>query len=229
MATCDKSVLTGFRSEESVAAGEASAAATAGGGAATAGGGVVADGGAATAGGGAASGPPRRGTYPGVDAFMGRDDATARAAAITPRELFRSPVADIDGEDDAPSGLRRCQPGKVTTKADWREAKAAVKAAKEAVEKKKLEATYKDYERVRRLIVSAASLPEVTDASMLKDLTVANLMLFIEMRSCTKPTSGKSKAFYLAEASAVFGQACRLALGSMPEGFAAWSAPAAVL
>ena len=65
---------------------------------------------------------------------------------------------------------------------------------------------------------------------MLKDRTIAYLMLFIELRSCKKPVSGKSKAFYVDEVGAVFGQESRLALGSTPEGFAAWlSSDAAVL
>ena len=211
MDSCDKSVLTGWRSEESAAAGAASAAATAGGATATTG----------------AAASARRGTYPGTDAYMGRDDATSRASAQTLREIFRSYVPDSDDEDRE-SGLRRCEPGKVTTKADWREAKKAKKAAKEAAAKKKLEATYKEYERVRGVIESAAMLPEVTDASKLKDLTVQHLVLFIEMRSTKKPISGKNKAFYIELASSVFGQAHRLALGSVPEGFAAWSALAAV-
>jgi hypothetical protein len=123
--------------------------------------------------------------------------------------------------------LNRCEPCKVTTKADTCEAKAVKKAAKEAVVFKKLEATYKEYDRVRVVVASAAQLPEVADASMLKDRTVPFLLLFIEMRTCKKPTGGKNKAYYVQEASAVFGQETRLALGSVPEGFAAWSATAA--
>ena len=83
--------------------------------------------------------------------------------------------------------------------------------------------------RVRVIIKNAQSLPEVTDVSMLKDRiwTIPFLMLFIEMRLCKKPASGKSRQHYVDEASAVFGEESRLALGSMPEGFSAWSAPAA--
>lgn len=227
-------MLTAYRSAASAAAGAASAAATAassGSSAATPGGAAASAGGAsASAAGAAASGasaaasgasaPRRHGTFPGVDSFMGRDDATSRAAEGALRELFHSYVDESDDEDGESSKLRRCEPGKVTTKADWREAKEAAKAAKEAAVIKKLEATYKEYERVRGVISNAAQLPEVADAIMLKDRS-------IEMRSCKKPASGKKKAYYVDEASAVFGQECRLALGSVPEGFAAWSARAA--
>ena len=76
---------------------------------------------------------------------------------------------------------------------------------------KKPEATYKEYQRVRGVIASAAQLPEVADASMLMDRTVPLLMLFIEMRACKKPSGGKNKAYYAEEASAEFGQEIRLA------------------
>jgi hypothetical protein len=160
---------------------------------------------------------------------MGRDDMTSRAAYDTLRELFHSFIVECEEKNggDSPR-LRRCEPGTVTTKVDLREAKAAKKKAKEAVVLKKLEATYKEYDRVRGVIASAAQLPEVADASMLKDRTVPFQMLFIEMRTCKKPTGGKNKAYYVDEASAVFGQEIRLALGSVSEGFAASLAPAAV-
>jgi hypothetical protein len=56
------------------------------------------------------------------------------------------------------------------------------------------------------------------------EMTVPHLMLFIEMRTCKKCATQKGKHFYLAEATAVFDLDCRLALGSVPEGFAAWQA-----
>ena len=82
---------------------------------------------------------------------------------------------------------------------------------------------------MRGVIASAAQLHEVADPSTLKDRTIQFLMLFIEMCSCKKPVSSKSKASYVDEAGAVFGQEMRLGLGSTPEGFAAWSSPGAAV
>jgi hypothetical protein len=227
MASCDKTVLTGYRSAASAAAGAASAAATAASADGAADSDVAASPATASPAAATSAQPRRRGTFANVDAYMGRDDTTSRAAQETLRDLFRSYVPESEDEEDGDSSrLRRCEPGKITTREDHREAKASKKAAKEAVVVKKREATYKEYERVRGVIASAAQLSEVSDASKLKNLTMPCLLLFIEMRTCKKPVGGKNKAHYVDEASAVFGQECRLALGSMPEGFSAWAAPA---
>ena len=100
------------------------------------------------------------------------------------------------------------------TNESWRESKA---------EKKRV-AVFKEYSRVRGVIADAARQPEVADASKLLELTVPHLMLFIEMRTTKKCATGKGKLFYVAEATARFGQDSRLALGSVSEGFVEWQA-----
>ena len=83
---------------------------------------------------------------------------------------------------------------------------------------------FKEYVRVRGVIADAAKLPEITDASKLKELTIPHLMLFIEMRTTKKCATRKGKPVYFAEATSLFGEDSRLALGSVPDGFAEWQA-----
>jgi hypothetical protein len=108
------------------------------------------------------------------------------------------------------------------TNASWRDDKLEKIAIKKAKEEKKRVAVFKEHARVRCVIAEAVKLPELDDACKLMELTIPQLMLFIEMRTCKKCATQKGKAIYLAEATALFDVDCRLATGSVPEGFAAW-------
>ena len=89
-----------------------------------------------------------------------------------------------------------------------------------ALEKKRV-AAFAEYSRVHNAISRGAMLPAISTASDLNQLKKEELRLFIELRTCTKP-SDKKKELLVAEATAVFAQPIRLAAGSEPEGFAAW-------
>ena len=167
--------------------------------------------------------PLRRGTYASTDSFLSRGDAGAQLAAATLKEIFCSSVGESDEEDDDESLPKkgRFAKGVVMTNASFREAKEIARQAKIAALEKKRVAAFVEYSRVHNAISRGAMLPAISTASDLNQLKKEELRLFIELRTCTKP-SDKKKELLVAEATAVFAQPIRLAAGSEPEGFAAW-------
>ena len=158
-------------------------------------------------------------------AFIDRPGPGAELAAKVCSEMFGKGATltnsedpnEIDDEDVMSKKGRRCNPGAVISKQNWRDHKEEVVKKKVEKEEKKKTTEFEEYERVCEVVAEWEKIKEVA----LADMTIPQLKVYIEMRTTKKVKGSLNKAPLKDMAEKESGEV-RLKEPNVPEGYALW-------
>ena len=233
MATCDKSVLTAYVPPPLPPSNAASSSAAEPSGATS----------SSTAIQPAVSVPSLPGGYRRTDDFLAKHTSASLLAAVTVKDLFTSVVSDSseDGSDCEGEGQRgakrrkkgggrKCQKGKLTSRAEHRAHKHETKEQKEQKQLKAKDDVCKEYARKQGVIEQWHALTSkhaflLTDhdaETVASKFNVPEMKIYIEMRTKEKPRSQLPKAEAIRLINEHVGVNTYLREGDIPNGYDEW-------